>query len=122
MKVPRLSPWFWPLVESLGYDAAAITERFRVMPRQRLLAFRRQYDRARRHVHPTSRGDFEVGERDCSEDHGDDFAAWVVSRGRAFWDEVRSRPRECWRFFDEFEKVEFEAMNRRPDFEIRTPR
>ncbi|WP_171469892.1 DUF4240 domain-containing protein [Frigoriglobus tundricola] len=111
-----MAAWFWPLVESLGTDADVMASRFRAMPLQRLLAFRRQYDRARGKVNPIYRADFVIGARDCSEDHADDFAAWVVSRGRAFWGEVRRHPSKCWQFLGEFEPVEFEAMSRRPDF------
>lgn len=116
MKVPRLSPWFWPLVESLGRDATGMESQFCAMSRQRLLAFRRMYDRARSHVHPYLRGDFVFGDRDCSEDHADDFAAWVVSRGRAFWDEVRRRPEDGSRYLGEFEPISFQEMGRLPDF------
>jgi hypothetical protein len=116
MKAPRLSPWFWPLVESLGGDVQAMSERFKAMPRQRLLAFRRMYDRALSHVHPYHRGDFVFGDRDCSEDHADDFAAWVVSRGREFWDEVRRHPKDGPRYLDEFAPIADKEMDRRPDF------
>ncbi len=116
MKAPRLSPWFWPLVESLGGDVSAMEERFMAMPRQRLLAFRRMYDRALSHVHPYHRPDFVFGERDCSEDHADDFAAWVVSRGREFWDAVRRHPENGPRHLDAFEPIADKEMGRRPDF------
>jgi hypothetical protein len=116
MKTPRLPPWFWPLVESFGGEVRAMTERFKAMPRRRLLAFRRQYDRALSHVHPYHREDFVIGDRECSEDHGDDFAAWVVSQGRVFWDGLRRHPTSFQRRLEEFEPVSFEAMQRRPDF------
>lgn len=95
---------------------ANMEKQFVAMPRQRLLAFRRAYDRAASSVHPYHRSDFTFGERDCSEDHADDFAAWVVSRGRAFWNKVRNHPADGPRFLDEFEPAAFDAMNRRPDF------
>lgn len=43
---------------------------------------------------------------DCSEDHGEDFAAWVVSRGRVFLDEVRLHPEAIQRYLDEFDPLE----------------
>ena len=116
MKSPRLPLWFWPLVESLDGDVPAMETRFRAMPRQRLLAFRRMYDRALSGVHPYHRTDFVFGDRDCSEDHADDFAAWVVSRGRTFWDQVRRCPEDGPAYLDEFEPISFREMCRRPDF------
>jgi Protein of unknown function (DUF4240) len=114
MKAPRLALWFWELVESLGGDEKVMTRRFNELPRQRLLAFRRQFDRARGYVHPTYRADFRVQHGTCSEDYGDDFAAWVVSRGREFWQEVGRHPAAFQDKLDEFGQAESGFV--RPDY------
>jgi hypothetical protein len=52
MTAPQFSPWFWPLVESLGGDKEPIAQRFQAMPREQLLGFGREYERARSCIHP----------------------------------------------------------------------
>ena len=113
MNAPQFSPWFWPLVECLGGDKSAIERRFQAMPREGLLDFVRQYDRARACIHPFHRGGLVFDYRDDPAGHGDIFAAWVVSRGRAFWDEVRRDPEAFQRAVDEFEPVADDFMGRR---------
>jgi hypothetical protein len=118
MKAPRLSPWFWELMESVGPEALrndrdALTVRFRALPRQRLLAFHRQFDRASGHVNPVNRSDFRSREGNLGEDSGDDWAAWMVCRGRAAWDEVRRHPTTFQRHLDDFFRAEWSV---RPDY------
>jgi hypothetical protein len=111
-----LSPWFWELIESLGGDEEVMRQQFNELTRQRLLAFRRQFDRARGYVKPTCRADFRVQRGKCSEDEGDDFAAWAVSRGRVFWLKVGGHPEAFEDKLDEFRQVE--AAFVRPDYVV----
>ena len=116
MKAPRFSSWFWPLVECLTSDNAAMAERFQALSREGLLDFGRQYDLARSFIHPLYREGLVFDYRDDWEGYGDVFAAWVVSRGHAFWDEVRRDPEAFQRAADEFGPVADDFMHRRPDF------
>ena len=86
------------------------------MPRERLLEFGRQYELARSCIHPLYREGLVVDYRDDWEGDGDVFAAWVVSRGHAFWDEVRRDPEAFQRAADEFGRVADGFLRRRPDF------
>jgi hypothetical protein len=111
----HLSPWFWPSVECLGGDKSAMWQQFHAMPQERLLDFVRQYDRARSCIHPWHREGLVLDYRDDPVGHGDVFAAWVVSRGQQFWNEVRRDPEAFRRAVDEFESVADNFMGRRPD-------
>jgi hypothetical protein len=117
MTAPQFSPWFWPLVEGLGGYKAAMAQRFQAMPREQLLEFGREYERARSCIHPFHRqGMVLMDYRDDREGVGDVFAAWVVSRGQAFWDQVRRDPEAFQPAADEFERVADDFTDRRPDF------
>jgi hypothetical protein len=90
-------------------------QRLAAMPKRRLLAFRRQYDRASGQVKLT----YWAAPRatlteNRSDDHGDDFAAWVVSGGRGFWQEVRRHPESVQSYLNEFDPLERTFV--RPDF------
>ena len=117
MTAPQFSPWFWTLVEGLGGDKRAMVQRFQVMPREQLLDFGREYERARACIHPFHRqGIVLLDYRDDPEGVGDDFAAWVVSRGQAYWNQIRRDPEAFQPAADEFERVAYEFTGRRPDF------
>jgi hypothetical protein len=111
----QLPPWFWPSVECLGDDKSAMWQQFQAMPREQLLDFIRQYDRARSCIHPWHRGGLVLDFRDDPAGHGDVFAAWVVSRGQKLWDEVRRDPEAFPRAVYQFESVADNFMGRRPD-------
>src|SRR5262245_10141842 len=117
MRSPRVPPWFWELMESVGpealrNDTEALEVRFRAMTRQRLLAFFRLFMRAWGYANPVNRPGFQSREGILSEDAGDDFAAWVVCRGRAFWAGLN-----LWsfqRYLDEYRQPD--PWNVRPDY------
>jgi hypothetical protein len=100
--------------EALRNDEETLKVRFRTMTRQRLLGFSRQFVRACGIVNPVNRADFQSGEGNLSEDAGKDFAAWVVCRGRAFWDGLCRRPSLFQQYLDEFFKPD--SWNVRPDY------
>jgi hypothetical protein len=77
------------------------------LPRERLRDYRRQYDEAKEFVNPCYLEMFgPYLTRDCSEDHGDDFSAWVVMRGHRFYEQVRTDPASIMRYLDLFDDVE----------------
>jgi hypothetical protein len=93
-----------------------MAERFQALSREVLVGFGRQYELARSCIHPLYGESLVVDYRDDREGHGDVFAAWVVSRGHAFWDEVRRDPEAFQRAADAFGPVADDFLRRRPDF------
>jgi len=114
---PRIPSWFWEAMGAIGPDAlrndtAALEVRFRALPRHRLLAFFRQFMRACSHANPVNRSGFRSREGNLSEDAGDDFAAWVVCRGRAYWSSLdRDSFQRC---LDEWREAD--GGSERPDY------
>jgi hypothetical protein len=100
--------------ESLRNDREALIGRFRDMPKQRLLAFHRQFDRAAGHINPVNRSDFRSKQGNLSEDSGDDWAAWMVCRGQTCWDEVRHNPATFQGHLDQFFQSSWNIV--RPDY------
>jgi hypothetical protein len=106
MKAVRVAPWFWPLVESFRGREAVVRRALAALPKARLVAFNRQYRAASDLVNPCYREDMMAQLPDgCSEDHGQDFAEWVVSRGRAFYHAVRTNPADVARYMAEFDQA-----------------
>jgi len=101
-------------IEALRNDEESLKLRFRAMTRQRLLAFFRYFGRARGHVNPVNRSDFQSKRGNLSEDCGNDWAAWVVCRGRTFWDEVHRHPASFQSYLDQF--FQADPWNVRPDY------
>jgi hypothetical protein len=119
MRPPRIAPWFWKLMELVGSDALrndeeALKTCFRAMSRQRLLVFYRQFRQVRAQVNPVNRSDFRSEAGNLSEDCGNDFAAWVVCRGRAFWTAVHRHPESFQSYLDQF--FQPDPWNVRPDY------
>lgn len=107
MDGPRLSPWFWDLLESADHNLCALCRKLEELPKERLQRYRMEYDEAMGYVNPCYCEEFYpylVGE--YSEDHCDDFAAWVVSQGREFYDQVRTQPETIQRHLDMFARDE----------------
>ncbi len=102
MSAPRFSDWFWPLIESFHNDEALMVATFQEMSKQRLVAFYRQFRIAQGTVNPQFWSD--VDEQFTSEDGNKDFAAWVVTRGRDYWNLVRKYHFMLKKRFDEFNK------------------
>jgi hypothetical protein len=114
MPTPRFSPWFWPLIESLDNNEVKMRKAFRAMSKRQLIAFFRQFRIARGEVNPQSRSDMPL--REVSEDALKDFAAWVVSQGREFYDEVRTNPAAVEDYWDQFTAFERKYRHfREPD-------
>jgi hypothetical protein len=92
--VPRIDDWFWDVLESSRHSLRALCRQMEAMPRERLYAFLYQYWEAMDYVPP---GDQDVPRlpptvRVPADFDGEDFAAWVVSHGRAFYYDLRRQP------------------------------
>jgi hypothetical protein len=99
----RPSPWFWGLLEGAARSLRALSQRLEQLPEQDLRQYRREYDQAKDAVNPCSWEHCQPYlARGCSEDHGEDFAAWVVMQGREFYQEVLSHPEQVQRYLDLF--------------------
>jgi hypothetical protein len=104
---PELSPWFWELLESSNSSLRSLCRKLEQLPKEQLRTYRVQYDEAKEYVNPCYCEEFyPYVADDCSEDHGDDFSAWVVMQGRRFYEEVRTDPTSIQRHLDVFDDVE----------------
>lgn len=102
----RISAKFWTLLESSGRSLTALCRQLEQLTEAQLRRFRQDYNEAKCWVNPHDWAECSTYlQRSCSEDHGDDFAAWVVMQGRAFFDEVRSHPEAIENYLDEYEKA-----------------
>jgi len=111
MKAVRLAPWFWPLVESFGGQEVVARQALAALPRVRLVAFNRQFRDASDVVNPGYREDMMEQLPDgCSEDYWQDFAEWVVSRGREFYHTVRTSPAEVAEYMAEFGRARGDVL------------
>jgi hypothetical protein len=80
--VPRIDDWFWDVLESSRHSLRTLCPQLEAMPRERLYAFLYQYWEAMDYLSPGVPADFD----------GEDFAAWVVSQGRAFYYDLCRQP------------------------------
>jgi hypothetical protein len=104
---PQLVPWFWELLESSGRNLRSLCRKLEQLPKEQLRRYRLDYDEAKDCVNPCCREECQPHlSGDCSEDHGDDFAAWVVMQGREFFERVRTHPEEVPRYLDMFGAAE----------------
>jgi hypothetical protein len=104
---PELSPWFWDLLESSSSSLCLLCRKLEQLPRELLRSYQEQYDEAKEHVNPHYCEEFwpYIVEA-ISEDHCDDFAAWVVMRGRHFYQQLRANPASLPRQLEVFDDVE----------------
>jgi uncharacterized protein DUF4240 len=104
---PHVSAWFWDLLESSGRSLRSLCRKLEGLPKEELRRYRLEYDEAKSQVDPCSWDACQPFlSRGCSEDHGDDFAAWVVMQGREFFGRVRSHPQDVQRHLEMFGEVE----------------
>lgn len=95
---------FWTLIESSGRQLAHLCLQLEKLSREELVAYQLACWNAKEDVNPFSRFDEMQPRRDaCSEDHGDDFASWVLGEGRAFYEAVRDHPTEIQKYLDLFD-------------------
>jgi hypothetical protein len=104
MRAQRFPDWFWPLIESFNNDNTKMIAAFHAMPKRRLVAFYRQFKLAACEVNPQFWSDVEsLGH---SEDTNQDYADWVVSRGRSFYIRVLRHHGDIKTYFAEFNQHE----------------
>jgi Protein of unknown function (DUF4240) len=109
---PPVSPWFWDQLESSGRSLRSLCRKLEELPKEELRRYRLEYEEAKCDVNPCSWDacqPFLSG--GCSEDYGDDFAAWVVMQGREFFGRVLSHPEDVQRHLEMFGEV---GMRRGP--------
>src|SRR5262245_15204969 len=80
--VPRIDGRFWDVLESSRHSLRALCGQLEAMPREQLYAFQYQYWEAMDYLPSGIPADID----------GEDFAAWVVSQGRAFYYDLRRQP------------------------------
>jgi hypothetical protein len=101
------SPWFWQLLASSQLSLPALCRQLEQLPKEQLRRYHFEYEAAKDAVNPSYRPEFYAHlAAECSEDHGDDFAAWVVMQGRAFFEQVLAHPEQMQRHLDLFAEVE----------------
>jgi hypothetical protein len=104
---PRVSPWFWELLESSGRNLRSLCRKLEQLPKEQIHRYRLEYDEAKSFVSPHSWEQCQPHLRgECSEDHSDDFSAWVVMQGRNFFEEVLAQPKFVQHYLDMFSEVE----------------
>lgn len=104
---PRLSTWFWAPLESSDRGLRSLSGALEQLAREELIAYRVQYDEAKAEVNAVlCEAYFPHLSDPCSEDDGDDFAAWVVMQGQPFYEAVRANPGSIQRHLDRFRESE----------------
>src|SRR4051794_1448705 len=104
---PELSPWFWELLESSNRTLRSLCRKLEQLPKDELRNYQRQYDEVKEFVNPHYCEEFWPYLTDgYSEDDCDDFSAWVVMRGRDFYEQVRADPASLPRYVALFAEVE----------------
>jgi hypothetical protein len=104
---PAPSPWFWEILESSHRSLRSLCGRLEQLSRHELQRYHLEYEAAKDQVNPCYWD--ECAEHlltECSEDHGDDFAAWVVMQGREFYEQVSAHPEEVHQHLDLFSEVD----------------
>jgi hypothetical protein len=106
--------WFWELLESSGRSLRALCRRLEQLPKEQLRRYRLMYDKLKGEVNPHGWEECHPYLTDqCSEDHADDFAAWVVMQGLAFYDEVAAHPEQIQHYLGMFAQAEAERRSGR---------
>jgi hypothetical protein len=102
----------WELLESSKRNLKALCRLLEQLPKDRLERYRDEYEEAKSQINPCYWDDCHphLG-RSCSEDHGDDFAAWVVMHGEPFFEAVRAHPEEIEAYLDRFDEAEIKTRS-----------
>jgi len=110
---PVVTQWFWELLEASNRNLAILAKKLERLEREELRQFGLQYDEAKWDVnicYCEEYWPFMDGGVGCSEDHGDDFAAWVVSMGREFYDDLIANREKVKSLNDIYCQVEMDRM------------
>ena len=106
--VPEWDPHtFWELLGSCGRSLRALSRKLEQFSRRDLCRYLVAYDNRKGEVNPH---DWDACHpylaEPCSEDHADDFAAWVVMQGVEFYGEVASHPERIQQYLEMFDECE----------------
>jgi hypothetical protein len=98
---------FWDLLGSSGRNLHILSRKLELFTKLDLCRYCIAYDNWKSEVNPHY---WEECHRyltePCSEDHSDDFAAWVVMQGVEFYDEVASHPERILQYLEMFSDCE----------------
>jgi len=92
---PLPDPSFWQVIDASKKSLRKLCRQLERMTKEELISYQRQYEDAKSLVNPIYREDFHsfADENwECSEDGADDFAAWVVMRGKPFFEKLLDDP------------------------------
>ena len=109
----EIPDWFWQLIESSEHKLQCLAEKLELLTKEQLIAFQFQYEDAKELVSPMWANEpGEIGSyiEECSEDNADDFADWVVSQGRNFFDDVKSNPASGPEYLTMYEQHDRDEM------------
>jgi uncharacterized protein (TIGR02996 family) len=82
-------PFFWRITDATVGSLRALRRLLEALPIERLPSYHEEFRCAVAEVDPAHREEyFPHLTAGCSEDHGDDFGAWVVMQGREFHRQV----------------------------------
>lgn len=107
---PELSAWFWEVLESSNRSLRTLCRQLEQASKAQLCRYKIDFDDAKACVNPCFWDEcLEYLSDDCSEDHGDDFAAWVVMQGRAFFERVVAQPEDIDEYLEMFSAADAET-------------
>src|ERR1043165_7289595 len=99
----QLSDWFWEMIDTSEHQLQRLAEKLEVLPKEQLLKFHVEYNDAKGEVNPFDNealGAHLSGS--CGEDSHEDFADWVVSQGRYFFQQVIENPADIDSYIETF--------------------
>lgn len=101
------SPWnpdsFWDLIASCGRNLRTLSRKLEQFSKLDLCRYHVAFEDWKSDVSPHNWEECHPYlERPCSEDHADDFAAWVVMQGEAFYAEVAGHPGRIQHYLEMF--------------------
>jgi hypothetical protein len=101
------SQWFWELLSTSQRSLRNLSSKLEKLSKADLQQYYLIYEDAKSSINPCYREEYDPFLEDdfmCSEDHGDDFAAWAVMQGLDFYTQVRDQPNHIQQFLNEFEE------------------
>src|SRR4051794_39929251 len=89
LRAPAIDDWFWDVLETSGRGLRILCRKLEALPEARLFRFQQQYADAMDFVNPRDWDDPEIPAAARYSAGGEEFAAWVVSQGERFYEQVR---------------------------------
>jgi hypothetical protein len=98
---------FWDVIGSSARNLRTLSRKLERFSKLDLCRYRVAYDNWKSQVNPHYWEECHpyLAEA-CSEDHSDDFAAWVVMQGVEFYDEVATHPERVQQYLEMFSDCE----------------